>query len=337
MSGFAPPSIVGQRGLADRLRVALPAALLLLSCFGESAREPGPPVEPEPATTATTSTTATALAAGSAQEAAPPPGPERRFTAVTITRALEADLAREIGSADAAALAQVVKRVLVWWLDPRRDLRKGDRLDVVWTPMQDEEPVAHAVWLHSDKAGDRVAVRLRPGDGPDPFPRWVDPVAGTEVALRLEGGPIERYEQITSLVNDGRHHRGVDFKAPEGTPVLAPFSGRVTRVNWHTRANGRCVEIAFDGGRYTGLFLHLSRVSVRRGARVRAGQPIGEVGNTGRSFAPHLHYQLESKRGVVDPFRVHDTRRARIPEAALARARAFLHELAVFRTAGSTQ
>lgn len=300
--------------------------------------EAGPPVAPAAAAVRTATLSAANPSTATVAAPAPTPETELRFAAVTIRRALEADLAREVGAADAGALAQVVKRVLVWWLDPRRDLRKGDRIDVVWSPVPDAEPVAHAIWLNSEKIGAKVAVHLEP-DAPVGFARWVDPSRGEEVALRLRHSPVQDYEQITSLVNDGRSHRGVDFKAPEGTPILAPYGGKVLRRNWKTRANGYCLEIEYDGGKHKAYFLHLSKIepSVRPGTRVKAGQKIAEVGNTGRSFAPHLHYQLESARGLADPFRVHPSWRAEISAEALERAKLRLHQLSQMRTSGAMQ
>lgn len=285
-----------------------------------------------PAPAAATRGGPSASAAPKAEAPTPAGGPELRFTRAVITRAIEADLAEVVGAEEAAALAQVAKRVLVWWIDPRRDLRKGDQLDLVWSPREDEEPVVWAVWFESEKLGEERVAVLHHADGA-PFPRWVD-ADGREVPLRLRGSPVATYEQITSLVNDGRGHQGVDFKAPEGTPVVAPFAGKITRVNWSTRSNGRCIELRDPKTGRDAYFLHLSRIAdgIRPGARVKRGQRLGAVGNTGHSFAPHLHYQLEKNDRVLDPFRVHDTWRADLPAEERRAARARLQQLQSLRT-----
>lgn len=254
-----------------------------------------------------------------------------QFHSVVIQRSLAADLA--VAGPEHQALAQVVKRALVWWLDPRRDLRRGDRLDVMWKSRPGLEPVVEAVWLDSQKlGGERVAVLHRSRGAS--WSKWVDPIRGEEVGLRLVASPVESYEQITSLVNDGRGHRGVDFKAPVGTPVIAPFSGEVVRVNWGTRSNGRCVKIVDRRTNLEALFLHLSKVdpAMKVGRRVRKGDRIGNVGNTGRSFAPHLHYQLERGGRVRDPFRVQKSRRVQLSSAERRRAKARLRQLDALRT-----
>lgn len=256
-----------------------------------------------------------------------------RFGRAIIERSLEADLSRVVGRDVAPSLSQVVKRVLVWWLDPRRDLRRGDQIDFVWSPVENEEPKALAVWLKSEKLkGERTAVLHQANQSP--FPRWVNVDSGLEVESRLEAGPIRSYEQITSLLNDGRGHRGVDFKAPEGTPVFAPFAGEVVRLNWGVRGNGRCVKLQSRDQRIEALFLHLSRIAsgLRVGTRLNKGDRIGFVGNTGHSFAPHLHYQLERNGRVIDPFRFHATWRKRLSEEERLRAKARLRELSSLRS-----
>ncbi|MEL6184091.1 MAG: M23 family metallopeptidase [Myxococcota bacterium] len=256
-----------------------------------------------------------------------------RYHAVEIQKSLAADIVAAVGKEDGQALTQVVKRALVWWLDPRRDLRRGDRLEMVWRSRPGLEPVVEAVWLRSEKLrADKVAVLHRARGAS--WPTWVDPERGEELERRLVDSPVQSYEQITSLLNDGRGHRGVDFKAPMGTPVVAPFAGEVVRVNWGTRSNGRCVKIVDRRRNLEALFLHLSKVdpAMKVGRRVRKGDRIGDVGNTGRSFAPHLHYQLERAGRVVDPFRAQKSERVRLSSAEKQRAKVRLRQLEALRT-----
>jgi murein DD-endopeptidase MepM/ murein hydrolase activator NlpD len=135
---------------------------------------------------------------------------------------------------------------------------------------------------------------------------------GTTLEEQLTDSPIDEYEQITSLLRDGRKHKGVDFKAPVGTPVRATFDGVISRKNWNFKGNGNSLEIEEAGGQgRTALYLHLSELpkSVQAGDRVKRGQVLAKSGNTGRSFAPHLHYQLMKGATVVDPFQSQKTRR----------------------------
>ena len=262
----------------------------------------------------------------------PPTSKKLQFSQVTIHRGLEADLIPIVGPAQGRAVAQVVKRVLVWWVNPRRDLRKGDHLEFVWEARTDAEPLVHGVWFKSGKLGtQKIAVLIQPEK--QPFHRWVEPHTGYEVALRLKSPPVHKYEQITSLLDDGRGHRGVDFKAPVGTPVVAPFSGTILKVNWSTRRNGRCVKIRNEGTGWEASFLHLSSVGrgIKVGRKVKKGQRVGKVGNTGHSFAPHLHYQIEKNGRVLDPMRVQRTWRAKLSKADQDQAQSMLNRLAKWR------
>ena len=109
----------------------------------------------------------------------------------------------------------------------------------------------------------------------------------------------------------------MDFKAPVGSPVVTPKAGTVTRVNWNTRPNGNCIEIRFADGTLA-KFLHLEETSVRPNQHVRAGQRIATSGNTGRSTAPHLHYQLDRGRRTIDPVKYHGTTQRSLSQAEMA-------------------
>jgi murein DD-endopeptidase MepM/ murein hydrolase activator NlpD len=109
----------------------------------------------------------------------------------------------------------------------------------------------------------------------------------------------------------------VDFKVAVGTPVKAPFTGVIKRKNWNFSGNGNSLELEeLDGKRRRALFLHLSELpkSLRPGARFSTGQVLAHSGNSGRSFAPHLHYQLMTQDDrVVDPFDSHRRVRRSLP------------------------
>lgn len=250
---------------------------------------------------------------GAVAEAAAPTPPALadglHQVSVSIVGSLSGSIVREVGSDYGDALAQVSGRLLIWWLDVSRDLRPNDRLHLIYELPPGSEPLIHALRLDSQKLGKELnAYRFHaPGDA---FARYYDE-EGKELELRLENSPIADYEQVTSLLKDGRKHAGVDFKAPVGTPVTTPFAGVVRRKNFNYRVNGTSVEIEDAKGRKI-LFLHLSSLEkgIEPGKRLAAGQRVGYSGNTGRSTAPHLHYQLMSPSGrVMDPYDVHKTYR----------------------------
>lgn len=204
-----------------------------------------------------------------------------------------------------SVLAAHVARVLMWQLDLRHDVARGDRVTVAWRPGPDaKEPEIGAIVYRSTarNATFRAFRWKRPGDASPSF--WDE--QGREVPRRLRGGPLNDYDQITALLKDRPTHQGMDFKTPVGTPVHAPRAGVVSRVDWKRSGNGRCLELRYDDG-VLGKFLHLSKVDVRAGARVRAGDVIALTGNTGHSTAPHLHYQLARGRQTLDPVDYHGT------------------------------
>ncbi len=255
------------------------------------------------------------LAATQVAERAPGSSSKLHFVGAKIRGSLYATLARRLPRSVADPLTAVVGRVLVWWVLPHRDLRRGDEIAVLYELPDGEEPRVHAVVFHSTLRGRTFrAYRFQPAGAP--FARLYD-AGGREIERRLTDTPIRDYEQITSLLYDGRGHQGVDFKAPIGTPVYAPFDGRIARVDWRTRRNGRCLHL--HGNTFDALFLHLSRMApgIRPGRRVKKGDLIAYSGNTGHSTAPHLHYQLMKGRQVVDPFTVQATYRAALEGEAL--------------------
>jgi len=236
-----------------------------------------------------------------------------RRVEASVEGSLTATLTRLVGAEVGDPLTLVTSRLLVWWIDVTRDMRPGDRLELVYELPEGAEPTVHALTFRSGKLGQtRRAYRFQvPGAR---FARYFDE-AGKEIELRLVDSPIADYEQITSLLKDGRRHKGVDFKAPVGSPVFAPWSGVVRRKNWNFRANGGSLELEDAQGRKA-LVLHLSEIErgIGPGSRVKKGQQIALSGNTGRSTAPHLHYQVMSPSGkVLDPFDLHQTRRERVP------------------------
>ena len=178
---------------------------------------------------------------------APPPPPVDPLVAAGLERAsftvegpFETSLREVVGAEVAAPLAQVTARLLVWWVDVQRELRKGDHVDVVYSRPPGKEPLIHALRFYSNKNGREHRAYLYQPKGSS-FSRYYDET-GAEVEERLVNSPADDYDQVTSVLRDGRGHRGVDFKTPVGTPVKMPFDARLTRKNWKFRGNGNCLE-----------------------------------------------------------------------------------------------
>jgi murein DD-endopeptidase MepM/ murein hydrolase activator NlpD len=97
-----------------------------------------------------------------------------------------------------------------------------------------------------------------------------------------------------------KFHEGIDFSAPTGTPIYATGNGRVSYVHYSNGGYGNRLEID-HGFNYKTVYAHLSKFAVKKGEKVRRGQIIGYVGNTGKSTAPHLHYEVRKNNRPVNP------------------------------------
>jgi murein DD-endopeptidase MepM/ murein hydrolase activator NlpD len=104
------------------------------------------------------------------------------------------------------------------------------------------------------------------------------------------GGPDARF----GAPRKGHRHQGQDLAAAEGTPVVAPSGGVVEAVQYQARGAGHYVVLDAEGEDYDYVFMHLRAGSIRviEGARVLTGQRIAQVGSTGESSGPHLHFEI---------------------------------------------
>lgn len=222
----------------------------------------------------------------------------------SISGSIEASLVRK-APAEGPALAAQVARLLRWRGDVVHNVQPRDQLAVLYGDGAEPELLAMAY------RGSQITLSAYRFEADDGVPRYYD-ANGNLVEPRMVNSPVATYVQITEVVQQGsgkRRHRGIDLKAPEGTPVLLPFDGTVVRVNWLTRYNGNCIELRLGSGMIA-RFLHLQAVApgVETGRELQAGTRLGTVGTTGRSSAPHLHYELRrANGGVVNPLAVHGT------------------------------
>lgn len=104
-------------------------------------------------------------------------------------------------------------------------------------------------------------------------------------------------------------HHGVDIGQNVGDPIVAPFNGTVVFAGWNNQGYGNLVIIKDDQGRYRSYEAHLSKLYVKSGDRVNAGQMVGAAGSTGNSTGPHLHFELRNAAGTgfYNPYDVFGT------------------------------
>jgi murein DD-endopeptidase MepM/ murein hydrolase activator NlpD len=146
------------------------------------------------------------------------------------------------------------------------------------------------------------------------FQRWsglnADGLAGPSVIRALRGPlptcPIPLSSPMPGPYGNlfgprgNRFHSGIDYPAQRGAPVEAAASGQVIFAGWAAGGWGKLVTLAHASGVRT-MYAHLSRVAVRVGQRVVAGQRVGRVGASGHASGPHLHFEVRLGGAAVDP------------------------------------
>ncbi len=236
-------------------------------------------------------------------------------------------IAKALGMTNLADIISAhVGRLLIWDIVLRNDVRKGDRIDFVFRVIPDEEKRTRndlpdvieiiAVKYFSHKFNKEINIYKYAAKNSIAKYYYSDGIMLEKIISPF--APIKNYIQITSTIGDrAPKHEGIDFKANVGTPVYATVDGTVSRINWKTRYNGYCIEIEAKGSPYVFKYLHLSEVNVEPGQKVTVGQQIAASGNTGKSTAPHLHYQINvgNKGKVIDPMKYHKTIIEKLPES----------------------
>ena len=209
------------------------------------------------------------------------------------------------------AVAMQVARVFATDIDFHSDLRKGDRLSVIYEMVYEAgQLVAPGRIVAAEFVnGGRVhhAVLFKDDEGGDAYYS----LDGSSKAKAFLRSPVE-FSRVSSgfgsrfhpIFKNWRAHTGVDFAAPRGTRVLATADGHVIAAGARG-GYGNAVEVRHGSG-ITTLYAHLSGFAggVRAGARVRQGEPIGFVGATGYATGPHLHYEFKVAGIHQDPLRV---------------------------------
>ncbi|HET9513638.1 MAG TPA: M23 family metallopeptidase, partial [Gemmatimonadales bacterium] len=208
-------------------------------------------------------------------------------------------------------LAWDLADVYAWSTDFSRDLQTGDRfVAVVERKISPEGEVRYGRVLAStlEVSGNAMtAIRFWYNDRESFYD-----ANGASLRRAFLAAPVE-FRRISStfsrarlhpILRRYRAHTGIDYSAVSGTPVMAAGDGRVLSAGW-AGGYGIVVEIQHRND-VTTRYAHLRGLArgIRKGVRVKQGQPIGYVGSTGLSTAPHLHYEFRVNGAPKDPRRV---------------------------------
>ena len=123
----------------------------------------------------------------------------------------------------------------------------------------------------------------------------IQPVANKNLKYTASGYGM----RIDPIYKTAKFHNGMDFSANIGTPVYATGDGVIKKAGWQS-GYGKIIVVSHGFG-YETWYAHLNKYNVRIGQKVVRGEVIGEVGNTGKSTGPHLHYEVHLKGKVVNP------------------------------------
>lgn len=191
-------------------------------------------------------------------------------------------------------------RIFGFEIDFQRDIRKNDIFQIVYDKYVDDDGElqknGEIIYAYMKNRGREIALyRFVDQKG---IPGYYQ-TNGKSIEKALMKTPING-ARLSSTYGMRKHpilgynkmHRGTDFAAPKGTPIMASGSGVIEMAKWNG-AYGKYIRIRHNS-KYKTAYAHLNGYArgIKRGAKVRQGQIIGYVGSTGRSTGPHLHYEV---------------------------------------------
>jgi murein DD-endopeptidase MepM/ murein hydrolase activator NlpD len=170
-----------------------------------------------------------------------------------------------------------------------------EQQELILGALQKIESLKKQMYIQTKSYDEIVALAKNKGQMYASIPA-IQPVTNKELT-RLASGFGRRVDPIYKV---RRMHYGVDFSAPRGTPIYSTGDGVVKKVK--TNYGGYGKEVLIDHGYgYVTRYAHMSEFNVKRGQRVKRGECIGYVGSTGKSTAPHLHYEVLKDKKKVNP------------------------------------
>lgn len=256
-----------------------------------------------------------------------PGAPDLRAEVAPIPRTLEHGLVESTidaanpslfqamaATGERAELTVALAQVFAGEIDFNSEVQPGDRFALRFERFaREDRPSTYGAILAAEFQNDGRRIRAIRFTPPGGEPGYFDE-EGRSLRRFFLRSPLKFDPRVTSryssrrlhpVLQTTRAHRGVDYGAPTGAPVVSVAAGTVVSATYDT-VNGRMVRIRHASG-YDSYYLHLSAFAggIRRGGRVGQGQTIGLVGSTGLATGPHLHYGLQKNGAWVDPLREH--------------------------------
>ena len=190
-------------------------------------------------------------------------------------------------------------RIFGFEVDFQRDIRRGDWFEILYERFEDDNNVVRdtgkIIYASMYVNGEEINLYNFKDDKDTGF----YDVKGKSIVKSLMKTPINGARLSSSygmrkhpILGYNKMHKGTDFAAPSGTPIMASGAGKITRARW-CGGGGNCVKIKHNST-YETIYAHMKSFArgIKEGRRVRQGQIIGYVGSTGMSTGPHLHYEV---------------------------------------------
>jgi len=191
-------------------------------------------------------------------------------------------------------------RIFGFEVDFQRDIRKGDWFEILYERFEDDNNIVQdtgkIIYASMFVNGTEINLyNFKDGSGDIGF----YDLKGKSIVKSLMKTPINGARLSSSygmrkhpILGYNKMHRGTDFAAPSGTPIMASGAGKVIRARW-CGGGGNCVKIKHNST-YQTVYAHMKSFArgIKEGRRVKQGQIIGYVGSTGMSTGPHLHYEV---------------------------------------------
>jgi len=190
-------------------------------------------------------------------------------------------------------------RIYGFQIDFQRDIWKNDSFQIVYENFLDEEgkilDTGNIIYANLILQGKEYPLYFFKNEKTfDHFDEFGKSIKKSLMKTPINGAKLSSSFGMRKhpILGFNKLHKGTDFAAPEGTPIMASGDGKIIRARW-CGGGGNCVKIKHNST-YSTVYAHMSKFarSVREGARVKQGQIIGYVGSTGMSTGPHLHYEV---------------------------------------------
>ena len=190
-------------------------------------------------------------------------------------------------------------RIYGFEVDFQRDIRKGDWFEILYEKFEDDNnkvrDTGKIIYASMFVNGEEINLYNFKDNKIEEYYN----IKGKSITKSLMKTPINGARLSSSfgmrkhpILGYNKMHRGTDFAAPTGTPIMASGSGTVTRARW-CGGGGNCVKIKHNST-YETIYAHMKTFAkgIKEGRKVKQGQIIGYVGSTGMSTGPHLHYEV---------------------------------------------